>query len=90
MNKDNPFFDDLSKLASGAAGSFLEMTREMEKLVRTQVSSVLERSNLVTREEFEVVRAMAEKARAENEALREELESLKKAAAKPAASKAKK
>ncbi|MAR55863.1 MAG: pyrroline-5-carboxylate reductase [Rickettsiales bacterium] len=77
MDKGSTFFDDLSKLATGAAGSFREMGREMEKTVRHQVDAFLERSNLVTREEFEVVRAMAEKARAENEQLRIELEALK-------------
>ena len=78
MQKDNLFFEDLSKLASSAAGSMLEMKREVEQVVHNQINAMIEKSQLVTREEFEVVRAMAEKARTENEALRVELESLKK------------
>lgn len=77
MQKDNRFFDDLNKLVSGAAGSFVEMTRELEKTVQQQVGHFLERSNLVTREEFDVVREMAEKARKENEELRAEINALR-------------
>lgn len=79
MQKDNPLFEDLSKLFSGATGALFDMKREIEAMVASGVESWVAKMNLVTREEFEVVRAMAEKAREENEALRKELESLKKA-----------
>ena len=84
MQKNNPFFDDFAKMASGAAGSFLDLKREMEKHFQSHVEQWMGRANLVTREEFEIVKAMAEKARFENEALRTELEALKK---KPVAGK---
>lgn len=79
MQKDNPLFEDLSKLFSGATGALFDMKREIEAMVTSGVESWVAKMNLVTREEFDVVRAMAEKAREENEALRKELESLKKA-----------
>jgi len=78
MQKDNPLFEDLSKLFSGATGALFDMKREIEAMVTSGIESWVAKMNLVTREEFEVVRAMAEKAREENEALRKELESLKK------------
>lgn len=76
MQKDQKLFDDLSRLASGAAGSLLDMKREIEASVQAQVEKMIERMNLVTREEFDAVKAMAEAARAENEALNARLEAL--------------
>lgn len=76
MQKDNPLFDDLSRLASGAAGAMMDMRREMEQMAAEQVRRMAERLELVTREEFEVVRDLAEKARLENEALKVRIEAL--------------
>ena len=67
MMKNNPLFDDMAKMATGAFGSAVEATREAEKWVKGQVEGLLSRMNLVTREEFEVVRAMAAKAREEQD-----------------------
>lgn len=84
MIKNNPLFDDMAKMASGAFGSAVEATREAEKWVKGQVEAMLSRMNLVTREEFEAVRAMAAKAREEQEnqqqiiaQLQKDVESLK-------------
>jgi BMFP domain-containing protein YqiC len=77
MIKDSILIDDITKMASAAAGSVLDMKREVEAMIQAKLESYLSRSALVTREEFEIVKAMAEKARAENEALRRELELLK-------------
>ena len=85
MQKNSPFFDDIAKMATGAASGFLEMRHEVERMVQEQMEKIMGKMNLVTREEFEVVRDMAQKAREENEALRTELAALKpkkKAAAK--------
>lgn len=78
MQKDNPLFEDLSKMFSGATGALLDMKREIEAMVASGVESWVSKMNLVTREEFEVVRSMAQKAREENEALKSEIETLKK------------
>lgn len=77
MQKDSRFFEDVAKLASGAAGAAMDMKRELEAAVTDKVERLMARGNFVTREEFEVVKAMAQKAREENEALRAELAKLK-------------
>jgi hypothetical protein len=63
------FFDELAKLMSNAAGAAQGVRREIDTLVKAQVERVLNDLNVVQREEFEAVRAMAEKAREENERL---------------------
>jgi BMFP domain-containing protein YqiC len=78
MQKDSRLFDDFSKMASGAAGMLLDVRREVEAAVMAQVEKLLARMNLVRREEFEIVRDMAAKAREEQEKLALRLEVLEK------------
>ena len=78
MQKDSKLLEDFAKMASGAAGSFMDMRREFETMVTDKLERLFAGDRFVTRDEFEVVKAMAEKARAENEALRAEIEQLKK------------
>lgn len=78
MSTPNAWFEDMSKMASGAAGALMDMRRELEQMVAEQCKQLLGRADLITREEFEVVKLMAEKARAENDALRERLDMLEK------------
>ncbi|MFZ4542012.1 MAG: accessory factor UbiK family protein [Rickettsiales bacterium] len=77
MQKDSKLFEDIAKFASGAAGSVMDMRRELEAMVADKIERLISRGKFVTREEFEVVKAMAEKARAENEALKVQIEKLK-------------
>lgn len=79
MQKDSKFFEDIAKMASGAAGAAMDMRREFEAMMTDKIERLFSRGQFVTREEFEVVKAMAEKARAENERLQAEIETLKKA-----------
>ncbi len=72
------FFDELAKLATNAAGAAQSVRREIDGLVKSQVERVLNDVNVVQREEFEAVRAMAEKAREENERLHARLAELEK------------
>ena len=69
MQTRNRFFDDLAKVANSAAGTVAGMKDEVEQMVRHRVENFIGGMNLVTREEFEVVQAMAAKARAEQEKL---------------------
>lgn len=69
MQTDNPLLDDLARMASGAVGALTGVRAEIEARVRDQLERVLARMDIVTREEFEAVRAMAAKARAEQERL---------------------
>lgn len=78
MQKDSRFFDDISRLASGAAGTVSDMKREFEGVVMDKVEKLLSRMRLVQREEFEVVRLMAEKARVKQEELEEKIAHLEK------------
>ena len=78
MQKDSKLFEDFAKMASGAAGGFLEMKREMEALVAQRVESFLQKMNLVTKEEFDTVMGMLAKSREEQEALKKRIEALEK------------
>lgn len=78
MQKDSQIFDDFTKLASGAFGAFSDMKRDVEAIVMDKVEKILSRMHLVKREEFEVVRLMAERARAENERLAAKLTRVEK------------
>lgn len=78
MQKDSRLFEDVAKMISGAAGSAMDMRRELESMLADRLERFMARERFVTREEFEVVKEMAQKARAENEALRAELATLKK------------
>lgn len=78
MQKDSRLFEDLAKLTSGAAGALLDLKREIEATVADKLERLLARERFVTREEFDVVRAMAVAAREENTRLAAELEKLKR------------
>ena len=65
----NRFLDEFAKLMTDAAGAAQGVKREVETLMKAQGEKVLSSMDVVSREEFEAVRAMAEKARAENERL---------------------
>ncbi len=77
MQSDKKLFDDMTRLAGSAFGVMSEARKELEAMLREQVKSFLQRADLVTREEFEVVRDMAAKAREEQEALKKEIAALK-------------
>ncbi len=74
MQTDNPLFDDLAKVASGALGTLQGVKSEVTARLRDQVERVLANLDLVTREEFDAVKAMAAAARSENEAMAARLE----------------
>jgi BMFP domain-containing protein YqiC len=67
MQPNNRFFDDLARMTSGAMGAMAGMRSEVEGLFRSRFERLVADLDLVKREEFEAVRAMAAKARAEQE-----------------------
>ena len=69
MQSRNPIFDDLARVASGAVGALSGVRGEIEARLRDQLERVLAGMDLVSREEFEAVKAMAAKARDEQEIL---------------------
>jgi BMFP domain-containing protein YqiC len=69
MQSQNRFFDDMARVASGAAGALSGVRGEIEARLRDQLERVLAGMDLVSREEFEAAKAMAAKAREEQELL---------------------
>ena len=65
MQTNNRFFDDIARVANGAMGAAAGLRTEIEALVRDRMQRLLSDMDLVRREEFEVVKAMAAKARSE-------------------------
>ena len=98
MQTQNRLLDDLARVATSALGVAAGMRGEIEARLRDQFERILANMDLVTREEFDAVKAMAAKARAEQEDLALRLAELetqlrtppksKKAAKKSAAKKA--
>ena len=76
MQGQNRFFDDVARVASGAVGALSGVRGEVEARLRDQLERVLAGMDLVSREEFEAVKAMAAKAREEQELLRRRLEAI--------------
>lgn len=68
MQVDNKLLDDLARLAAGAVGALSGIKGEVEAQFRQQFERILSQMNLVSRDEFEAVRAMAQKAREQQEA----------------------
>jgi BMFP domain-containing protein YqiC len=79
------FFDEVAKLMTSATGAAQGVRKELDTLVQTQVERVLNNLDVVKREEFDVVRDMAQKAREENEALAKRIADLESKLAPPAA-----
>ena len=81
------FFDELGKLITDAAGAAEGVRKEIESVVRSQAERVLRDLDVVQREEFEAVKAMAHKAREENGRLKERIAELEAAIVKGLADK---
>jgi BMFP domain-containing protein YqiC len=69
MQVNNRLLDDLARLLTGAVGAAAGMKGEVETLLRERLRRLLDEAELVSREEFEAVKAVAARARAEQEAL---------------------
>lgn len=76
MQTRSKLLDDLSHLMTNAMGVAQGAKDEAQTALRGLVDRWLADRNLVTREEFDAVRAMAQKAREENEALKARLTAL--------------
>lgn len=76
MQSQNRLFDDFVKMMNGAAGTIAGMTREAQAAMQDRAKDWIGGLDLVSREEFEAVKAMAAAAREENEALKARLDAL--------------
>jgi BMFP domain-containing protein YqiC len=73
---NNRFLDEFAKLMTDAAGLAQGARRDFETMARSQGERLIGSMDLVTREEFDAVKAMAAKARDENEKLATRLAAL--------------
>ncbi len=78
MQSDNKIMSDLARLGQSVAGTVHGVKSEVEEQVKSRLESVLKDMDLVSREEYEVVREMAVAAREENAELMARLEKLEK------------
>ena len=78
MQTRNKMLDDISQLMTNAMGVAQGAKDEAETAMKSMIDRWLADRDFVTREEFDAVRAMAQKAREENEALKARIEALEK------------
>ena len=76
MQSQNPIIADLVKIANSAAGTMAGMTREARESARERLREALGGIDFVSREEFDTVKAMAQKAREQADALEARLAAL--------------
>ncbi|HAV07932.1 MAG TPA: pyrroline-5-carboxylate reductase [Rhodobacteraceae bacterium] len=79
MQTRSKIFEDISQLMTNAMGVAQGAKTEAETAMKSLVDRWLADRDFVTREEFDAVRAMAQKAREENEALKTRLDALENA-----------
>jgi BMFP domain-containing protein YqiC len=82
VQTQNRFLDDLAKVAASALGGMSSMRQEIEGRIREQFARLLSGMELVNREEFDAVKAMAAEARMDQERLRSRLAQLEAELAK--------
>ena len=87
MQSENRLFDDFVKVMNGAAGTIAGMTREAQAAMQERAREWIGGLDLVSREEFEAVKAMAVAAREENAALGARIAALEGKAKSPAGKK---
>jgi BMFP domain-containing protein YqiC len=80
MQTQNRIFDDLARVAGGALSALTSVKDEIEAMIRDRLERFMAEGNFVRREEFDVVRAMATEARAEQERLASRIAALEAAA----------
>jgi len=76
MQTENKLFDDFTKFVNGAAGTVAGMGREAEASFKERMKEWIGGLDFVSRDEFEVVKAMAVAARDEADALKARLDAL--------------
>jgi BMFP domain-containing protein YqiC len=78
MQSRNKILDDVSQLMTNAMGVAQGAREEAETAVKSIIDRWLADHDFVTREEFDAVKAMAQKAREENENLKARLDAAEK------------
>lgn len=86
MQSQNKLFEDMSQLMTNAMGVAQGARAEAETAMKSMIDRWMADRDFVSRDEFDAVRMMAEKARAENEELKARLDALEAGAKAPAKS----
>lgn len=76
MQTENKLFDDIGKLATSTLGLAQGLREEVETLVRQRLERVIAELDVVPRDEFDALKALAVKLEQENGALSERLDAL--------------
>ena len=90
MQTRNPLLDDFADLMTDAFGAAQAMGEEARSVFRARADRLVAEMDLVTREEFDVVKAALDESRTEAEALKARIEALEAAAKPKAASRTRK
>ena len=70
MVNKSKILSDLSKIAVDAMSTFSGLKKEIETLVSLRVNKIINKMNLVKRDEFEVLKKMVQKVLIENDELK--------------------
>tara|TARA_X000000368_G_scaffold340817_1_gene279099 strand:+ start:802 stop:1065 length:264 start_codon:yes stop_codon:yes gene_type:complete len=82
MANKSKILSDLSKMAVDAMGTFSGIKKEVETIVNLKVNKIINKMNLVKRDEFEVLKKLVQKLLAENEKLKNKKRTKKKTSKK--------
>jgi BMFP domain-containing protein YqiC len=76
MQTDNRLLDGMARFFTNAAGAAQAFKSEMESIMKARMEKMIAGLDFVPREEFDAVKAMAAKARAENDRLNKRIAAL--------------
>lgn len=82
MQTENKLFDDIGKLATSTLGLAQGLKEEVETLVRQRLERVIADLDVVPRDEFDALKALAVKLEEENAALAARVDGLEGGATK--------
>jgi BMFP domain-containing protein YqiC len=85
MQTDSPLLDGLARLFTDAAGAAQSVRAEIDVFMRQRLERLVADMDFVPREEFDAVKAMAAKARSENERLEARIAALEALLKQPGA-----
>ncbi len=87
MQTTNRIFDDIAKLTTGLLGLAVGMRRDIKERFQDRAEGIAQKMDLVSRQDFEIVRDMAQQARLEAEGLKKRLAKLEQTAKKQSTTK---
>ena len=88
MIADKKLMDDLARVASSAVSIAAGLRQQVKTDIRDRIDSCAHKLDLVSRDEFELVKAMLIETRAEQARLKDKLDALEQTTTKPAEKKA--